>query len=82
MNRWIFRFYLVALGVLLLIPAARAQYYNNTGCSNLTIKGDYAFRVSGEIFVPNLSTTPPTPNTTLHAYREGLAGTHFEGTTD
>jgi hypothetical protein len=80
MNRWIFRLSPLALGVALLIPVARAQI--NEGCSNRTIKGDYAFRVSGEIFAPNLNTTPPTPTTIVLAYRGGVSLTHFDGTTD
>ncbi|HUI76147.1 MAG TPA: hypothetical protein VLX32_14445 [Candidatus Acidoferrum sp.] len=79
MTRSIFRFLPLALGAALLIPAARAQSRDNEGCSNSTLKGDYAFRVSGEIFVPNTTTTPPTPTTSIMAYRDGVAITHFDG---
>ena len=40
-------------------------------CSNATLMGDYAFRISGEIFVPNSST--------IAVYNDGVAMTHFDG---
>lgn len=68
---------IVAIGLFALCAATRAQ--DNDGCSNATLHGDYAFRISGEIFVPNTSTAPPTPTTTVMAYRDGVAMTHFGG---
>ena len=47
--------------------AARAQ--DNDGCSNATLNGDYAFTVSGQIFLPNGAVIQ----------REGVAMTHFDG---
>ena len=38
----------IALGFALPV-VARAQTGDNDGCTNATLKGDYAFRVSGEI---------------------------------
>jgi hypothetical protein len=71
----------VAAVALLLLggQCLRAQTQDNDGCSNATLHGDYAFRISGEIFVPNISTTPPTPTTVVMAYRDGVAMTHFDG---
>jgi hypothetical protein len=40
-------------------------------CSNATLLGDYAFRVSGEIFIPGTNT--------IAVYRDGVAMTHFNG---
>jgi hypothetical protein len=40
-------------------------------CSNATLIGDYAFRVSGEIFVPG--------SNTIAVYRDGVAMTTFDG---
>jgi hypothetical protein len=51
--------------------AAKAQ--DNDGCSNATLHGDYAFTVSGQIFVHG-------PNgTTITIQRDGIAMTHFDG---
>ena len=49
----------------------RAQ--DNDGCSNSTLKGDYAFTVSGQFFLPGSN------NTTLTVQRDGVAMTHFDG---
>lgn len=57
----------------LIGPAARAQSNDNDGCSDRTLKGDYAFTVSGQIFMPG-------PNgTTVVIQRDGVAMTHFDG---
>jgi hypothetical protein len=48
---------------------ARAQSTDNDGCSNATLTGDYAFTVSGKIFLPN----------GIIVEREGVAMTHFDG---
>jgi hypothetical protein len=44
-------------------------------CNSETIKGDYAVRVSGEVFVP-----PASPNQlpVIAAYRDGIALVHFD----
>jgi hypothetical protein len=39
--------------------------------SNVTLRGDYAFRISGEVFVPGTNT--------IAVYRDGVAMTHFDG---
>ena len=54
---------------LSLAGGAKAQSGDNDGCSNATLTGDYAFTVSGQIFVPNGPTIQ----------REGIAMTHFDG---
>lgn len=48
---------------------AKAQSSDNDGCSDATLVGDYAFTVSGEIFLPNGAVIQ----------REGVAMTHFDG---
>ena len=57
----------MALSLLALTGSARAQ--DNDGCTNATLSGDYAFTVSGQIFIPNGPTIQ----------REGIAMTHFDG---
>ena len=58
----------LSLALLFLASSARAQ--DNDGCSQATLKGDYAFTVSGTIWVgPNL----------VPVQREGIAMTHFDG---
>lgn len=57
----------LALAPLALCAAARAQ--DNDGCTNSTLKGDYAFTVSGQIFLP----------TGTVIQRQGIAMTHFDG---
>lgn len=57
-----------ALGLLALTGAARGQ--DNDGCTDATLKGDYAFTVSGQIFMPNNGPV---------IQREGVAMTHFDG---
>jgi hypothetical protein len=42
-----------------------------THCSNATLKDAYAFRISGEIFVPG--------SNTIAVYRDGVAMTTFDG---
>lgn len=58
----------------LFVPAiAFAQAGDNDGCTNAILKGDYAFRITGNIL--NSSGTPVQN-------REGVAMTHFDGKTD
>jgi hypothetical protein len=55
----------------LIIPAvAFAQTGANDGCTNATLKGDYGFRVTGNVL--NAAGTPVQN-------REGVAMTHFDG---
>ncbi|MGH8218907.1 MAG: hypothetical protein ACREUT_10140 [Steroidobacteraceae bacterium] len=52
---------------------AKAQSTDNDGCSDHTLKGDYAFTVSGTIWV----TDPQGVLEEIH--RGGVAMTHFDG---
>ena len=52
-----------------LSGSAHAQSTDNDGCTNATLTGDYAFTISGQIFVPNGPVIQ----------REGIAMTHFDG---
>ena len=54
----------------LLVSAGFAQTGDNDGCSNSSLHGDYAFRVSGQILQP----PPAAP-----IDREGVAMTRFDG---
>ncbi|MGB2675833.1 MAG: hypothetical protein WAN12_01970 [Candidatus Acidiferrum sp.] len=57
-----------------LTSGARAQSSDNDGCSDATLKGDYAFTVSGTIWVTDAQGV-------LEAVqRDGIAMTHFDGT--
>jgi hypothetical protein len=61
---------LVAIAMFLIGgPAARGQSNDNDGCSDSTLKGDYAFTVSGQIFLPS----------GLVIQREGVAMANFDG---
>lgn len=53
---------------LCLSSAAFGQSTDNDGCSNATLSGDYAFRVSGWIVLGGVTVD-----------REGVAMTHFDG---
>jgi len=46
---------------------------DNDGCSNSTLKGDYAFTVSGQLFLPGSN------GAVLTVQRDGIAMTHFDG---
>jgi len=69
MKTWTLKLALaISFGVLLLSTNAKAQ--DNDGCSNATLKGDYAFTVNGTIWVgPNM----------IPVQRAGVAMTHFDG---
>ena len=60
----------VAASGLLIPGAAFAQSSDHDGCTNETLKGDYGFRISGNILN---SAGAPLVN------REGVAMTHFYG---
>jgi hypothetical protein len=53
----------------LLTLCGTASAWENRGCSDATLHGDYAFSVSGEIFLPTGSSI----------LRQGVALTHFDG---
>ncbi len=72
------RILIAAIGLFALCGAARPQDNDNDGCTLATLHGDYAFRISGEVFVPS-GETPPTPTTEVMVYRDGVAMTHFDG---
>ena len=61
----------VAFGLLwvCLTGSVHAQSADNDGCTDTILTGDYAFTISGQIFVPN----------GLVIQREGIAMTHFDG---
>jgi len=56
-----------------LSVGTRAQSTDHDGCSNATLKGDYAFTVSGTIWV-----TDPQ-GVVEEVQRGGIAMTHFDG---
>ena len=55
--------------VLAATMCLTAKAQNLGGCSDATLQGDYAFTVSGQIFLP----------TGLVVQRQGIALTHFDG---
>jgi hypothetical protein len=57
----------------LMSTGVRAQGNDNDGCSDATLRGDYGFTVSGQIFMPGPN------NTTVVIQRDGVAMTHFDG---
>lgn len=61
------------LAAPLLAGPAFAQSIDYDGCTNATLRGDYAFRISGQILPP--SAVPVT------IQRDGVAMTHFDGFT-
>jgi len=62
--------WLTILATVLLVPsAAWAQLGDTDGCTNATLRGDYAFRVTGQLLPIG---APPV-------LREGVAMTHFDG---
>ena len=69
-NRLRFTCIAVAAGALLVPAAAFGQRGDHDGCSNETLRGDYGFRISGNILN---SEGAPVVN------REGVAMTHFDG---
>lgn len=63
------RLFLSALIATLFLPAlAFAQSGDNDGCTNATLTGDYAFRVSGWVILGGVTID-----------RQGVAMTHFDG---
>jgi len=69
------KLWLLAVIATLFVPAfAFAQSGDNDGCSNATLSGDYAFRVSGQVYPPVPQGAPP-----VVLQRDGVAMTHFDG---
>jgi hypothetical protein len=69
------KFWLPALIATLFVPAfVFGQSGDNDGCSNATLSGDYAFRVSGQVYPPVPPGAPP-----VVIQRDGVAMTHFDG---
>jgi hypothetical protein len=60
---------LAATAVLLAISGTGAWAEENRGCSDATLYGEYAFTVSGQIFLPSGASI----------LRQGVALTHFDG---
>ena len=56
---------------LAMLAIASVAQTAPAGCSNRTLSGNYAVRVSGEIFVPN--------SDMIAVYQDGVAMTHFDG---
>jgi len=70
-----FHLFKVVVTFAILLPfftgTTRAQ--DNDGCTNATLKGDYAFTVHGQIFLPTAA------GSFLTIQRQGIAMTHFDG---
>jgi len=78
MNRWILCSLPFVIGAALLVPAAHAQNTDSaTVCSDMTIAGDYAVRISGVGFQSPVPTPPMPP--TISVYFDGVAIAHFDG---
>jgi hypothetical protein len=75
MKRWLLKAMVAGIFLIGVMGAvARAQDGGNEGCSDATLRGDYAFTVSGTIWVYD-------PQGVLEAVqRDGIAMTHFDGT--
>jgi len=66
----------LAPGLLLLAGSAKAQdgrAPDGMVCTNAMLNGDYAFTVSGQLFIPI------GPGTFQSVQRQGVAMTHFDG---
>jgi hypothetical protein len=64
----------MVIGIFALsLMGGAAKAWDNDGCSNATLNGDYAFTVDGAFF------TPGPNNTTVTIERHGVAMTHFDG---
>ncbi|HKV25395.1 MAG TPA: hypothetical protein VJN93_12450 [Candidatus Acidoferrum sp.] len=55
---------------LSLSPASRAQTNDNDGCKLSTLQGDYALRISGQIF---------NPSGAVVSQRDGIVMQHYDG---
>jgi hypothetical protein len=63
---------LLVSGILAVPCSALAQSTDHDGCTNATLRGDYAFRVSGSALLP-------MPSGNAWVDREGVAMGHFDG---
>lgn len=61
----------LALSIALSALSTNLKAQDNDGCSNVTLKGDYAFTVSGTFWTG--------PNNSIAVQRAGVAMTHFDG---
>jgi hypothetical protein len=66
----------LALSIVFAFSAVASWGQGWSGCNSETIKGDYAVRVSGQIFVPP---TPSNPLPVIANYRDGIGLVHFDG---
>lgn len=64
-------------GMFFLGVAVAAVGAQETSCSNFTLRGTYAFTVSGQVFMPVKAADGGT--TTVVIQRDGVALTHFDG---
>jgi len=64
-------------GIFFLGVTVAATTAQETGCGNSMLKGDYAFTVSGQIFMPAKAADGTA--TTVVIQRDGIAMTHFDG---
>jgi hypothetical protein len=62
------RILILAACLVVVAMTSMAQGTPSPSCSDRTLNGDYAFRVSGEVFTQNGL-----------VYRDGVAMTHFDG---
>lgn len=67
----------VIAGILFLAVAVAGARAQETTCGKSTLKGDYAFTVSGQVFVPVKASDGTM--TTVVVQRDGIAMTHFDG---
>ena len=68
---------MVAVALLALNGVARAQSTDNDGCSNATLRGDYAFTVHGEFLGLVTDTGPQYFSSPVPI--DGVAMTNFDG---
>jgi hypothetical protein len=69
---------MLAMGLFLSNSSVRAQDNQDqdaVGCSNATLSGNYAFTVSGQVFLP----IPAVQNSYQIVQRQGVAMTNFDG---
>jgi hypothetical protein len=64
-------------GIFFLGVTVAATRGQETSCRNSTLKGDYAFTVSGQVFMPVKASDGTV--TTVVIQRDGIAMTHFDG---
>ena len=62
----------MAIAGILFIGTTAVVKAQEPGCTDAMLKGNYAFTVSGEIFLT-------TPDGAVTVQRQGVAMTHFEG---